>query len=316
MRDLIMKYLILILLPFCTSLVIAQSVILESDSVTENGILYERVYVFKGALPAIPCNELISALNANEARARKDYPRNQPIRIVDVARDINVGESFFFSSEVATVQINASDDWLNGCVAEMASLDEAVDLNKDESADLFCETWKESRGDVRFKNCTVIKQASRYEVNPQEPFTGVVERYYESGQLASRANYKAGVHDGLVERYYESGQLASRANYKAGVHDGLVESYYENGQLKDRAYYIAGLDDGIHESYYENGQLMYIMHWKAGKEDGLYEEYYESGKLKERANFKAGELVGIWETYCDTGYFKLRGQCRYDSSID
>jgi len=236
-----MKYLILILLPFCTSLVIAQSVILESDSVTENGILYERVYVFKGALPAIPCNELISALNANEARARKDYPRNQPIRIVDVARDINVGESFFFSSEVATVQINASDDWLNGCVAEMASLDEAVDLNKDESADLFCETWKESRGDVRFKNCTVIKQASRYEVNPQEPFTGVVERYYESGQLEYRGNFKAGERDGLVERYFENGQLHDRANYKAGKEDGLGETYFESGQLEYRGNFKAGV---------------------------------------------------------------------------
>ena len=84
-----MKHLILILLSFCTSLVIAQSVILESDSVTKNGILYERAYVLQSALPAISCNELISALNANEARARRDYPRNQPIRIVDVARDVN-----------------------------------------------------------------------------------------------------------------------------------------------------------------------------------------------------------------------------------
>ena len=259
-----MKYLILILLSFCTSLVIAQSVILKSDSVTENGILYERVYVFKGALPAIPCNELISALNANEARARRDYPRNQPIRIVDVARDINVGESFFSSREVATVQINASDDWLNGCVAEMASLDEAVDLNKDESADLFCETWKESRGDVRFKNCTVIKQASRYEVNPQEPFTGVVERYYENGQLASRENYKAGERDGLRELYFESGQLEIRSNWKAGEPDGLVENYFENGQLSIRSIYKAGKLDGLTEHYFESGELMKRSNWKAG----------------------------------------------------
>ena len=260
-----MKHLILIFLSFCTSLVIAQSFILGSEGsvlVERNGIAYARVSVLEGAFPAITCNQLIVALNANEVRARRDYPLNQLIRIVDVARDINVDSIFrevSYSSDlelimareaglpsydyfdVAMVRMSASDDWLNGCVAEMASLDEAIDLNKDESVDLLCKTWEESRGDVRFKNCTVTNQAQASSVSrvSQEPFTGVTESYFENGQLRIRGNWKAGLQDGLAEFYFENGQLRTRGNWKAGLRDGLEEHYYENGQLESSINYIA-----------------------------------------------------------------------------
>ena len=88
---------------------------------------------------------------------------------------------------------------------------------------------------------TVERQGIRYQVNSQEPFTGVGEEYYENGQLRVRFNYKAGELDGLCEWYYENGQLNERANYKARLYDGLVEDYFENGQLKSKVNYKAGV---------------------------------------------------------------------------
>ena len=43
---------------------------------------------------------------------------------------------------------------------------------------------------------------------------GVIETYYDNGQLKSRENYKDGKLDGLREAWYSNGKLYSRENYK------------------------------------------------------------------------------------------------------
>ena len=50
-----------------------------------------------------------------------------------------------------------------------------------------------------------------------EKKNGVVETYYDNGQLASKTNYKNGERNGLRETWYENGQLESRVTYKDGV---------------------------------------------------------------------------------------------------
>ena len=50
-----------------------------------------------------------------------------------------------------------------------------------------------------------------------EKKNGVVETYYDNGQLKSRATYKDGKLDGLFEDWYSDGQLWLRYNYKNGV---------------------------------------------------------------------------------------------------
>ena len=49
--------------------------------------------------------------------------------------------------------------------------------------------------------------------------------------------------DGLVEEFYDNGQLKKKGNYKNGERDGLHETYYDNGQI------------GIKENY-KNGKLI------------------------------------------------------------
>ena len=43
---------------------------------------------------------------------------------------------------------------------------------------------------------------------------------------------KETIKDGLVEEFYDNGQLEWRASYKDGKLDGLWEKFYENGQLE------------------------------------------------------------------------------------
>ena len=52
-----------------------------------------------------------------------------------------------------------------------------------------------------------------------EKINGVVEKYYENGQLSSRENYEDGELNGLRDIWDRDGKLWSMANYK----DGAVE---------------------------------------------------------------------------------------------
>ena len=77
----------------------------------------------------ITCTQLIRAINANEARARRDYPQKD-IRLVGIATDINVGSRSeyniwtggYYQAEYAYVNIEEKEDLLNGRVADMSSL--------------------------------------------------------------------------------------------------------------------------------------------------------------------------------------------------
>ena len=85
-----------------------------------------------------------------------------------------------------------------------------------------------------------------------EKLNGVVETYYDNGQLMSRANYEDDKLNGLYETWYDNGQLWSRTTYKEGKLDGLSESWYENGQPWIRATYKDGVVEFVHNKHKQN----------------------------------------------------------------
>ncbi|MDC0973396.1 hypothetical protein OAR53_03575 [Luminiphilus sp.] len=113
----------------------------------------------------ITCTQLIRAINANEARARRDYPQKD-IRLVGIATDINVGSrpeisytGLYYQAEYAYVNIEEKEDLLNGCVADMSSLNQASYLNKGEKFEFLCDSWDEKLGNVTFDGCQPFQNA-------------------------------------------------------------------------------------------------------------------------------------------------------------
>ena len=99
-------------------------------------------------------------------------------------------------------------------------------------------------------------------------FTGIVESYYENGQLEKKGNYKEGLReDGLWEFYYKNGQLLEKGNFKDGRKDGTWEYFYKNGQLSSKGNWKDNNPDGLWEEYHKNGQLSYKYNYKDGKKD-------------------------------------------------
>ena len=75
------------------------------------------------------------------------------------------------------------------------------------------------------------------EVLADEVKNGVVETYYDNGQLESRANYENGELNGLRETWYENGQLMTRTHYENGKLNGLCERWDERGNLIESTMY-------------------------------------------------------------------------------
>ncbi|MDA8669523.1 DUF1566 domain-containing protein, partial [Flavobacteriales bacterium] len=139
-----------------------------------------------------------------------------------------------------------------------------------------------------------------------EPFSGILTKSFENGQLKFKKPYKDGKQDGVREVYYEDGQLKIKATYKDGKEDGIWKEYFENGQLKFKATYKDGKEDGVLEEYFENGQLKFKVPYKDGKEDGVFEVYFENGQLKLKNTFKDGKEDGVREEYFENGQLKLK----------
>ena len=62
--------------------------------------------------------------------------------------------------------------------------------------------------------------------------------------------------DGLIEEFYDNGQLERKGNYKDRKREGPWEWYYENGQLEERENYKNGIWNGSWEYFDEKGKLV------------------------------------------------------------
>ena len=121
-----------------------------------------------------------------------------------------------------------------------------------------------------------------------EAKNGVVETYYDNGQLLTRANYKDDKYEGSYESWYENGQQWERETYKDGKLDGLREMWYPTGQQLSRANYKDGERNGLCEYWHDNGQLSRREIYKDGNRDGLHESWDHAGNLIASAVYKNG----------------------------
>jgi antitoxin component YwqK of YwqJK toxin-antitoxin module len=67
----------------------------------------------------------------------------------------------------------------------------------------------------------LVRDGITYDQKTNEPVTGIVEKFYENGQLKWRTNFKDGKLDGLWEWFDNDGNLRSTDTWKNGE---LVET--------------------------------------------------------------------------------------------
>jgi antitoxin component YwqK of YwqJK toxin-antitoxin module len=112
-----------------------------------------------------------------------------------------------------------------------------------------------------------------------KPITGVVKRFFDSGELMSETFYNNGKRDRFHRIYYKSGELHLEFTSKNGKAAG-TKSYYENGRIRFEIPFKDGEAEGVWKEYYENGEIEAEIAYKSGKKEGLTKYYFQTGVLE------------------------------------
>jgi antitoxin component YwqK of YwqJK toxin-antitoxin module len=126
------------------------------------------------------------------------------------------------------------------------------------------------------------------------PFNGIVEVYFDNGQLSKKFKYKEGYRNGLGEIYYENGQLFKKLTFKDGFRDGkgIYEEYYKNGELVKLDEY----GDPIINYEMDSDNLQFI-----------------EGKLHRNGSLFSGTLNSLSKK--DGGMFEFKGTIHHGEPI-
>ena len=75
----------------------------------------------------------------------------------------------------------------------------------------------------------LVRDGITYHQDTNEPITGIVEEFYENGQLKVRQYYKDGKVDGWWESYHINGQVRGSGSVIEGNQDGVYVWFDSNG---------------------------------------------------------------------------------------
>lgn len=130
---------------------------------------------------------------------------------------------------------------------------------------------------------TEVKNEVLYIAGENEPFTGIVQKFYEDGNLEIESEFKEGILDGVSKSYYKNTKLEMEGSYTEGRKNGVFKEYYENGE-----------EIGTTRVYYENGKLKEEIPYTNGVINGHHIQYSKNGKVLKKTFYDNGvEYKGI-----------------------
>jgi antitoxin component YwqK of YwqJK toxin-antitoxin module len=116
-------------------------------------------------------------------------------------------------------------------------------------------------------------------------YTGEYTSRYENGIVKMTAKISEGKKEGIVQVYFDNGQLNEIRSYKNNLMDGTWEMYNIYKIKVSVANYKNGLKHGKWYIYDDTGTLLYDMEYTNGEKTGTWKKYDGSGKLISERKF-------------------------------
>ena len=113
----------------------------------------------------------------------------------------------------------------------------------------------------------------------------------KTGATIIKEYYKNGMREGLLEFFWENGQICMTGEYLKDKREGLHESFYENGNTWSIGEFIKDKPVGLHKLFHENGTIHQEAFYKNGKLHGKVFSYLDSGELEWMNEYLNGEEV-------------------------
>ena len=143
----------------------------------------------------------------------------------------------------------------------------------------------------------------------------VRETYYDSGALASTANYVDGLRQGEEKEYYESGELQSTVNYVDDLRQGERKYYYKSGELEYTRNYVDDLRQGEWKWYYKSGELKRTENYGNLCLLSITNYSQNGNRINETDNFgkECGDYGSTFTTFYENGNIKSENEMNYES---
>ena len=124
--------------------------------------------------------------------------------------------------------------------------------------------------------------------------------FWVTGYFGESVN-KEVKNEGVLEEFYDNGQIKIKFNYSDGKKNGLQKKWYENGQLQSLYNYDNAKLSGIQKKWHENGSLKAEWNYKDDKLHGIIKEWYRNGNIKFSKKYEDGILIEVLENYNTDG---------------
>jgi len=122
--------------------------------------------------------------------------------------------------------------------------------------------------------------------------TGVLKKYYPSGELRSEITYSLNKPSGDYTLYYENGVIEEKGKVARNKNIGSFERNYKNGNPHQRFLFSdSGKRNGKQLYYHENGNMALEVTVVNGKETGVMKRYSENGSIEEEKSFENGTFI-------------------------
>ena len=129
-------------------------------------------------------------------------------------------------------------------------------------------------------------EEGKYETNKR---TGLWRKYFPSGKLKSKINYRRNIPNGDYTIFFENGKVEEEGSWKNNRNVNAFKRYYKSGKVaQDFTFASNGKRNGEQLYYHENGQLEVQVNVVEGKETGEMKRWYANGDLKESKIFNDG----------------------------
>lgn len=110
-------------------------------------------------------------------------------------------------------------------------------------------------------------------------YTGEYTSRFDNGMVKMTAKISEGKKEGIVQIFFENGQLNEIRSYKNNLMDGTWEMYNIYKVKVSVANYKDGLKHGQWLIYDDKGTLLYDMEYTNGQKSGTWKKFDSSGKL-------------------------------------
>jgi antitoxin component YwqK of YwqJK toxin-antitoxin module len=156
------------------------------------------------------------------------------------------------------------------------------------------------------------------------PYTGTTLKEDSAGKVLAYNNFLEGRKHGYQTKFYPTGELKEKAQYKFGRANGHLTLYYKTGQKMTQLFFEEGVLIDSSKTWYPSGEIKslsvedrqnpangyYCSYYQNGNEEmeivkGFQTIYYESGEKKAEVLLVMGRPKGEFKKYKKNGKIEI-----------